>query len=733
MTDAPVTLGRVTPLRRPVGWAESTWLQRLASGIGIDRARSSPTAAALPAMLVALGWTGTARTLAGLLPPEDVPLTLDYLERQLLPAIGFRGHRTAATGTVTDTEYLRAGSLVQAAAGAVHVYLGRPDGTDRWLIDGHPGRLELTGHDLLLAVEPDPDFRPVDEARPHWFRGLFEQVRDALFNLFAMSFVINVLALAISFYTMAVYSVVIPSGTTATIWGMAVLALVATLGAWALRIGRQTVSAKMGSWAGVRIGTASMRKMLSLPLEMTAKFGIHNNVVRMRSFESARQFLSGAGGTYLIDYPFVAIFVVVIALMGGWLVLVPVTALLVYAAIAFPTSDYVASKSALAGVASSRLEEHASTALLGLNAFYQAGADSQWQYRFADLARDSAARNRDYAIAVARAQAIGQALTMLTVLATMCTGIVLVLSSAMDAGGLVASMMLIWRITTPAQQAFGSLVRLRQVRSSVQALDRLMATPAERAGAEITSPTGLTDVQLAADRLYYRPDADQDAALNGVSFSVAPGSRVAIVGPNAGGKTILMECLAGLRRPQSGRVLVDGRDSRQFDAAEYRAWIGYVPQLVPGLPLTVRDYLRLRVPAMRDADALTAFESIAGADWKQLPLFGGDADNVLERWLNPLSDDHADLQLRHLVAFVAATLRSPAILLLDGDGIGGDPEWEQRILRYLDSIRGRTTVVWAIYSVAHIQTCDQVVILERGNVLQAGPPVPATAKPDGRA
>jgi ATP-binding cassette subfamily C protein LapB len=706
-------------LKRPPAWSEKVWMERLEAAVGAERRIASPVAAALPAMLVALGWVGTARSLAALLPPPDVPVTLDHLEL-LLPVVGYRTHRMGAAGSRSDTDRLRAGSLAQTHAGDVGVYLGQPDGEDLWLVNGSERRLALSAGDTVLVVEPDIDFQPIDQARPNWFRGLFEHMRDELFKLFAMSFVINVLALAVSLYTMVVYSVVIPSGATATIWGLALLAVVATIGGWALRIGRQFASSRLGAWAGTRIATATMRKMLALPLEMTTRFGVQNNVVRMRVFENARLFLSGAGGLNLIDYPFVVIFLVVIALMGGWLVFVPIIALFAFAVLAWPTSDYVGSKSTAAGIASGRLEEHAVSAFLGVDSFYRAGADSQWLARFSDLAREAAARNRDYSIALARAQATGQALGMLTVLATLCIGIVLVLDGAMNAGGLVAAMMLIWRITTPAQQAFGSLVRLRQVHSSVQQVDRLMATPGEPTGSEFTSPAGLANAALTADRVYYRPDADYDAALNGVSFSAAAGQRIAIVGPSAGGKTVLLECLAGLRRPQSRRVLLGGRDIRQFDTTEYRAWIGYVPQIVPALPLTVRDYLRLPAPTLQDDEAFAALARVFGPDWRELSAFGRSADKVLDREFNSFSQNIAELQFRHLIAFVAATLNRPAVLLLDGDGGAGSPEWEPRILRYLDSIRGSTTVVWAPYLTANIQTCQQIVVLDRGNVVRAG-------------
>jgi ABC-type bacteriocin/lantibiotic exporter with double-glycine peptidase domain len=723
MTDAPIS--SVSPdmapaPKRPPTWSEAVWLERLEGAVGEDRRNASPIAAALPAMLVALGWLGTARSLAALLPAAETPMTLDHLEL-LLPTLGYRTRRITATGGTSDTNRLPTGSLLRTRIGDYGIYLGRPEGEDLWLVNGSHVNLVPSSGDAILAVEHDINFHAVNEARPNWFRDLFEHMRSQIFRLFAVSLVINLAALSVSLYTMVVYSVVIPSGAISTIWSLALLAAVVVIGGWALSVGRHLLNSSMGAWAGTRIGTATIGKMLALPMETTTRFGAQNNLVRLRGFENARTFLSGAGGLNLIDYPFIVVFLIVIALMGGWLVFVPIVALIAYAGLALPISDYVASKSAAAGAASSRLEENAISAFRGMNAFHQAGADSRWLSRFAKLARESAARNRDYAIAVARAQAVGQVLSMLTVLATLCVGVVLVLGGTMHAGGLVAAMMLIWRITTPAQQAFSSVVRLRQVQSSIRQVDQLMATPAESTGSEFSSPAGLANVTLTAERLYYRPDADYDAALNGVSFSVKAGERTAIVGPSGSGKSVLLECLAGLRRPQSGRVLIGDRDIRQFDTTEYRAWIGYVPQFVPALPITVRDYLRLRAPTLSDTEAIAALERVIGEDWRQLSAFGRSADQVLDRELNPFSEDIAELQFRHLIAFVAATLNKPAILLLDGDGIASTPEWEPRILRYLDSISGTTTVVWAPRSPEHIQACQQVVVLDRGNVLRAGP------------
>jgi len=173
-------------LKRPPAWSEKVWMERLEAAVGAERRIASPVAAALPAMLVALGWVGTARSLAALLPPPDVPVTLDHLEL-LLPVVGYRTHRMGAAGSRSDTDRLRAGSLAQTHAGDVGVYLGQPDGEDLWLVNGSERRLALSAGDTVLVVEPDIDFQPIDQARPNWFRGLFEHMRDELFKRRAFS------------------------------------------------------------------------------------------------------------------------------------------------------------------------------------------------------------------------------------------------------------------------------------------------------------------------------------------------------------------------------------------------------------------------------------------------------------------------------------------------------------------------------------------------------------------
>jgi len=95
-------------------------------------------------------------------------------------------------------------------------------------------------------------------------------------------------------------------------------------------------------------------------------------------------------------------------------------------------------------------------------------------------------------------------------------------------------------------------------------------------------------------------------ALRGVSFRIAAGEKVAILGRTGSGKSTLLRLIMGLYRPISGAVLIDGIDLRQLDPSELRRNIGYVPQDVMLFYGTLRENLTIGKPHVEDADIVRA-------------------------------------------------------------------------------------------------------------------------------
>jgi ABC-type bacteriocin/lantibiotic exporter with double-glycine peptidase domain len=712
---------------RPIFADEAARIAAIERVLGTRRLAASPLARCLGPLLVALDWFGAPRALAATLDPREDNFSPGHL-RELLAELGFRARETRWRAWQGGLDYLPVGSVVLASDTA-RVYIGRQGGRDWW----HDGRTLVAGYepapsDTVVIIERDVEFRPVDAPQPEWLMRLLGEARREIGGVLGLSLVTNLLAIAVSLFTMVVYNQVIPSGAIGSLEGLTIGALIACVAGWGLRLARVGIMARLAGWAGVRIGAVAVRKTLGLPADLSSRMGVENNLVRLRSLEGVRQFFGGAGGVSLVEYPFVAVTLLVIALIGGWIVFVPLAGLAVMALLSWPLTRYLDASSRRVSVVSRSLQESTGIVARRLRALRGVKGSVFWRRRLVDLVVQNAEAGRRYALASALTQSVGQALAMSIVLATMGVGIVLVLDGAMSTGGLIATMMLIWRVTTPAQQAFTARVRISQIGDSARQLDRLLMSAGEHLDPQMVSPVTGLQPAVAADRVYYRFGADREPALAGISFAVEPGQMAVIAGPNGAGKSTLLECLAGTRAAQNGVVTVGGRDIRQFDPADYRAWSGYVPQEIQGLPLTVAEVVRLRCVTASDDEVLAALARAGGDAWWE--FFGAaDARSGLAARVDPWREDRDAHRARFVVKLATAIIDEPPLLLLDDPLADRDPRLEGPFQRLLDSLRGRSTIIMATHRADFIRRADCIAVLNNGALVHFGP----VAQPDENA
>ena len=709
-------------------WSEHERLSRYSRILGTERQTHSTLARCLPAALVALDWFGSERALITTLPREDNEFGVSDLKR-LLADIGFR---------LVERRYQISAQLDELPKGSFalegercYTYLGKTD-EQHWWHDGTSATCQWqpsVSAVRLLYVTPDLRYQPIDAPQPLWFNRLLNRARREIGGTVFISLVINILALAVSIFIMTVYNSVIPTGISSTLWALGLGVLIAIIAGWLLRLGRARVLADIGAWAGASIGPAVVRKTLGLPIEASSRSGVHNNINRMRSLESVRQFLGGAGGTALIDYPFVAVFLLVIAIWGGWIVFIPILGIGVLAVARHMFAPLVRQRTAAVSVASNQLINEISACALRLHSLQGISGTNHWLRRLRGTIIEGAAANRRLSQTQTLMQTTGQAITMLTVLATMCSGVFLTLAGHMSSGGLIATMMLIWRITTPALQYFSLSVRMEQIRDAAAQLERLMATAGEIQSPQILAPVEPIIGSLNVDKLYYRYAIDREPAVNNISFELEAGQMLAVVGPNGSGKSTLLQCLSGVRAAQSGSVSVDGRNIRQFDPADYRSWVGFQAQVPRALPLTVKDYLQLGHPTATEKEMTDALQQVGGEHWWQL-LEARSAHEALANESNPWLHDAASIRRRYLLGLAEAILGEPTLLLLDDPISDRDAQLDPLLRQLITSRKGRVTIVIATHRPELIQMADQIAVLDRGNLLHFGPiaeqPTPST-------
>ncbi len=202
------------------------------------------------------------------------------------------------------------------------------------------------------------------------------------------------------------------------------------------------------------------------------------------------------------------------------------------------------------------------------------------------------------------------------------------------------------------------------------------------------------------------------AALNALSFSLAPGSFVALLGPNGAGKSTLFQVLTGLFAADSGEVLVDGQSMRRSAVAALRH-IGVVfQQMSLDLDLSVERNLRFHadlhgLPRALASERIAADSAAAGLS----------AD--LQRPVRELSGGN-----RRKVELVRALLHRPGLVLMDEPTVGLDPKSRRDLQQTIqnDVKQRASTVLWATHLVEEAETADRVLVLHKGKLLADGTP-----------
>ncbi len=267
--------------------------------------------------------------------------------------------------------------------------------------------------------------------------------------------------------------------------------------------------------------------------------------------------------------------------------------------------------------------------------------------------------------------------------------------------------MLVWPMI-----AFGWVVNLVQrgraslgrIREMLAEQPQIAAPPAPRRLPGDLAPLEFVSVSVSFDGR---------AVLDEVSLTIPPGATVAIVGHTGSGKSTLVNLIPRLLDPSGGRVKYGGADLREFDPAELRRRIAFVPQETFLFSATLAENIALGVPeAPRDAILRAALMAGLEQDLASFPK-GLDTE-VGERGLT-LSGGQ-----KQRVAIARALLRDPAILILDDALSAVDTLTEDRILTSLrEFMHGRTTILIS-HRVSTVREADCIYVLEDGRIVEQG-------------
>ena len=274
------------------------------------------------------------------------------------------------------------------------------------------------------------------------------------------------------------------------------------------------------------------------------------------------------------------------------------------------------------------------------------------------------------------------------------------------------------------QRAGAGIARIQELFATES---RLAETPAAAAGAfspagsDSAGPAGALAVEFEQVRFAYPTDAppeesrseDEKFALDGFQLRLQPNEVLGLLGRTGSGKTTLTRLLLRLYDVDSGRVLVAGRDVRQWPLRQLRSQVGIVTQNVQLFQASIRDNLTFFDRTVPDARIREAIDELGLAQW--FASLGAGLDAQLQVGSGGLSAGEAQL-----LAFTRIFLRDPGVIVLDEASSRLDPATEAFLERAVTRLLTNRTGILIAHRLTTIQRADRILILEKGQIRERG-------------
>jgi ATP-binding cassette subfamily B protein len=299
-------------------------------------------------------------------------------------------------------------------------------------------------------------------------------------------------------------------------------------------------------------------------------------------------------------------------------------------------------------------------------------------------------------------------------------GVLQVAAGAISAGALIVMYTYARRIDRPLRTLARNAAKTSRSLARAEAISEILAADElveDRPGA-FRGPRARGDLELRDVSFAY---AAGRPAVTGLSLSVPAGQKVALVGRSGAGKSTVAALMARFYDPNSGEVLIDGRDARDCAVSWLRDQFGLVLQETMLFSGTVAENIAYGLEAESEEVVVAAMAAGAHEFISELP----------DGYETPLGPRGVALSggQRQRIAIARVALRSPPVLLLDEPTTGLDAQSEELALRGLEALMQDRTTIIITHSLRLARSADRVVVLEGGRLVQDG--VPANLLSEG--
>lgn len=519
------------------------------------------------------------------------------------------------------------------------------------------------------------------------------------------SFSINLLLLTPALYMLQMYDRVLTSRNEDTLLLLTLL----LVGLLALEGAIEFIRSRVMSRVSAALDVDISRRVFDAMFQRTLQ---GQNAARVTSdLMALRQFLTGKGLLALFDAPWVPIFLLVTFLISPWLGLFSLVAAVLLLALAWynemATAELHAESSRLGAIAS----QYASASLRNSEIIHALGMLPAMRRRWEAKQSEQLAALGEVNDRSAKINGTVRFLRQVFQSGALGVGAFLVLQDQLTAGGMIAASILLGRTLAPVDLAIGSWRNVVKAREALAKLNALLRDhPESRNLVTLPKPKGT----LSVEALVVASPRVREPILKGLTFQLAAGRVVAIVGPSASGKSTLARALVGVWQPISGTVRLDGADIATWSRDELGPCIGYLPQDVELFEGSIAENIA-RFGEI-DSDRIVAAARRAGVHELILKLPSGYETTIGEGGMT-LSGGQ-----RQRIALARALYGDPTVIILDEPNANLDDAGDAALVSAIRSLKASgATVVVVTHRMNLLVETDSVMVLNEGRIQAFGP------------
>lgn len=539
--------------------------------------------------------------------------------------------------------------------------------------------------------------------------------KGVLFEAILATFLINMLALAVSLFSMQVYDRVIPTRSEYTLIILASGVFLVILFEAFMKFSRSRIMDKVVVGLDQYLSREVFQRLLKVRIDQMPG-SVGSMAAQLRGYEQVRSFFTASTLFGLVDLPMTIIFITLMAIIGSPLVaIVPVIAAVIAVTMGLSARKRIDAIAAEGATASYYKTGLLVEAVEGVETI-KAGAGS-WKFlsRWLDVMNITIKNDLDMKHTNDNLTYFTQMLQQISYVGIVIVGSFVVISGDMTMGGLIACSILGGRVLAPVMMLPSLLVQYSHAKAAKLNIESLFALEQDNHGvAYPLSPSRIKGFYQCDGLVFNYQDNDRPA-IDIKRLTIRPGERIAILGPIGSGKSTLLKVLAGLYAPTKGRILLDGLDIHQISRETLSERLGYLQQDHRLFQGTLRENLLIGMPApdddlMQEVLMKTGLINLVSSHSSGLEL--------------PISEGGRGLSggQKQLVAFTRLLLSKPNVFLLDEPTASMDNRQEQRCIQVLkhELTEGQTFIV-STHKMALLELVDRIIIMDNQRIVMDGP------------